>query len=25
MKLVEVQRFAEGTLYRVEGLQPGVR
>ena len=25
LKLVEVQRFAEGALYRVEGLQPGVR
>ena len=25
MKLVEVGRFAEGTLYRVDGLQPGVR
>lgn len=25
MNLVEVGRYAEGTLYRVDGLQPGVR
>ncbi len=24
MKLVEVGRFPQGTLYRVDGLQPGV-
>jgi hypothetical protein len=25
VKLVEVQRFGDGTIYRVDGLQPGVR